>query len=573
MVLRGFWRVHRVRRQLAVLACLAVVASACNATTTTPPPTQGSGSGASPSAAASTPNATTSIDTSQLVVAVSTVGPNLWSVKKSGDDMEKVGIGLYDPLLAVDPKTREYVGQLAESWSLSPDGQTWSFKLRPNVKFHDGWGTVTSADVKYTWEQWMAEDSDHSSGTILGEAVDGDINNFEIVNDLEFKVHTTKPAVLLEGSLGITGLQVTSKKYHEEKGAEADNHPIGSGPWKYVSSTEGLEIVFDRNDDYWGTVPAFKRVIYKEIADASARLVQVQSGAADIAELDVNLAGEALAAKLTLHSLVDCCNAFVVFGGMYPGPGKREVDGGDPKYDRNSPWIQADHPEKGLAIRQAMSLAIDRKLILDTVLRGEGTLAYGVINQSANDPNTTDPSWTLPAYDLAQAKQKLIEGGYPNGFPVTMPLMDLDINSSDVGEAIAGMWEELGLTVTRKPTEEALHRQEQANHNTAGLAWVMVHGVDQAGATGLLRYVSWRSNPKFWDPAIDDAYNRMLVEPDSAKRWAIYREAQTKLRDNMSAIPLFTVNVQLVSGPKVGSWDLVPVQNMVNSLETVKPAS
>jgi peptide/nickel transport system substrate-binding protein len=508
---------------------------------------------------ASDPNAT-----SQLVVAVSTVGPNLWSVQKSGDDMEKVGIGLYDPLVLQDPKTREYVGNLAESYSLSPDGKTWSFKLRPNVKFHDGWGTVTAEDVKYTWGEWMAEGSDHTSGEILGQAVDNDIDNFEVVNDLEFKLHTTKPTVLLETALGITGLQVTSKKYHEEKGAEADNHPVGTGPWKFVSSKVGLEIVFERNEDYWGTVPAFKRLIYKEVADPSARLAQVQSGQADIAELDASLTKEAEAAGLKLHSLVDCCNAFVVFGGMFPG---------DKNYDRDSPWIQADNPEKGKAIREAMSLAIDRQLILDQVLRGQGKLAHGVINQTDNDPNTFDPSWPLPEYNVEKAKQKLAEGGYPNGFSFTMPLMDLDINSSDVGEAIAGMWQAIGLKVKLEPTEEAVHRQKQANKTTGGLAWVMVHGADQVGATGYLRYLSSGNNHKFWSKALDDGYEAMLKEPDAEKRWQIYRDVQKSMIDDMDAIPLFSVNVQLVSGPKVGSWDVVPVQNMVNGLETVKPAS
>lgn len=210
-------------------------------------------------------------------------------------------------------------------------------------------------------------------------------------------------------------------------------------------------------------------------------------------------------------------------------------------------------------------------MILETVLQGQGTLSHGVINQSDNDPNTFDPAWPLPEYNPELAKQKLAEGGYPDGFEFTMPLMDLDINSSDVGEAIAGMWEEIGLKVKLAPVEEAVHRQKQANKTTQGLAWVMVHGVDQLGATGLLRYVSTGNNHKFWNKAIDDGYEAMLKEPDTAKRWDIYRSVEKALIDQMAAIPLFTANVQLVSGPKVGSWDLAPVQNMVNGLETVKP--
>src|SRR5260221_9375847 len=101
-----------------------------------------------------------------------------------------------------------------------------------------------------------------------------------------------------------------------------------------------------------------------------------------------------------------------------------------------------------------MSLAIDRKLILDKVLNGYGTLTTAPIAQWPSIPKTVDPALTAP-YDLAKAKQLLAQGGYPNGFPVIVPIFPWQTKTEtiDIGDAVAGMFETLGLKVTREITD------------------------------------------------------------------------------------------------------------------------
>src|SRR6202008_4403387 len=125
----------------------------------------------------------------------------------------------------------KFVGLLAESYSISPDGLTWTFKLRKDVPFHDDWGTVTAEDVKYSWGEWISEDSNHGYSDALSQAGGGDIKNFEGVDDLEFTVTATEPVVTLDVILSDSGngLQVVPEKYYEQEGAKANEHPIGTG--------------------------------------------------------------------------------------------------------------------------------------------------------------------------------------------------------------------------------------------------------------------------------------------------------------------------------------------------------
>jgi peptide/nickel transport system substrate-binding protein len=500
-----------------------------------------------------------------LTVAVADLGSMQWSPTRSGEETEKVAVGLYDNLIKLDPETRTLKPLLAESYSVSEDGRTWTFKLRPNIKFHGDNGTVTAEDVKYSWEMWMAEGANHNTTPVLSDAVGGDMKNFEIVSDLEFKINSPSPVLGLANSLSDsdTGLQITSKSYHEKGGAEADKHPIGTGPWEYVSSTPGEELVLKANKTHWDRPPAFDRLVMKEIPDGAARLVQVQSGAVDIASLDAPLISESKAAGLKLETIKDIANAFVILGGTYPG---------HDKYDRASPWIQADSPTRGAAIREAMSLAIDRKLIVDKVLYGEAQLAYGPLIQYNAVKELTDPSWTLPEYNLDKAKQKLAEGGYPNGFKIQLLLYPDDVDTVAIGQAIAGMWKDLGLDVEQKIIDEGVLDEMLNQTATDGVAWVKIAGFRPEPAATLNSYRSkLPDDHKFFNPGIDQAYDAMSSEVDYETRLKIAHDLIQKLRDENPVMTLFTVNMPFVVGPKVSSWTPRPGMNYINNLESAKP--
>jgi peptide/nickel transport system substrate-binding protein len=500
----------------------------------------------------------------ELVVAVGNTGTHQWAPHLAGDDTLAMYKFMHDSLTQIDKNTGQVAPMLAESWKLSADGRTWDWKLRPNVKFQDGWGTVTAEDVKFTWGEWMREDSNQNDAEQLRDIVGGDIDNIEIVNDLEFKIHTPEPYTTLDSFLAqsFARLYVTSKKYNEES-PDAAKRPIGSGPWKFVSSTPGVEVVLEANKDYWGTVPSFQKLVVKEIPDAAARLVQVQSGAVDIANVSASLTREAVAAKLQTKSVKDIATVQVILGGMYYD---------SEHLDRDAPWIQADSPEKGKAIREALSLAIDRKLIIDRVLNGGGTQNYGPLLQYNANPELNDPSWKLPEFNADLARQKLAEGGYPDGFPITMFLYADDVDTVGIGQAIAGMWQDIGVKVTQKLSEEGVLDEQLNKAETDGLAWVKQQGFDPPGVT-LLNYLSTEEDDhKFFHKSIDDGYAKINAELDPAKRWQAVRDIITALRDDTIVITLFTADLPFVVGPKIAGWTPTPGDKDMNSLETVTPA-
>jgi peptide/nickel transport system substrate-binding protein len=535
-----------------VLAAVALVGASCSSDK------ESSGGGAG--------------EASTLTAAWSYLGTMDWSPAGSASDNEKVLSLISNALVGINHETLELQGELAESYSLSPDGKTWDFKLRPGVKFQGGYGTLTAEDVKYNWAEYISPESAHGAAEQLAQAVDGDMNNFEVVNDLEFKLHTTKPIVHLPAVLCscASGMAILSKKYADSSDPKTiANHPIGTGPWEFVSSNPGVEFVLKKFSDYWGEPkPSFDNLILQEIPDDAARLLQVQSGAADIAELSPPLVDEAQSAGLQVKTVPNVGNAFVILGGSYWG---------DPKccqLDAKAPWIQADNLPAGKAIREAMSLAIDRKLILDTILKGNGELVDGPLLQYNNNALLTDPSWKLPEFNLDLAKQKLAEGGYPNGFPVTMFIYEggeTDIPS--ISEAIAGMWEKLGLKVQRQNADEDVLDARLDKADTAGLAWVKLAGFSAEPALELGRYIEARGrDQKFLHPVIEQNYLKMVAEPNRDVRYAEAREIISTLARDSIVLPLFTANMAFVAGPRIGNWDPVPGLNAFSGFETITPA-
>ena len=548
-------------RMLVLAVSIALVAAACNTSSPSPSvPGPTAAPGSQEPGSAPEPGTT-------LTAALSDLSAMDWTPALSSGDEEKILAQIGDNLTDLNRETSAIEPGLAESWEISEDGTTWTWKLRPDVPFHDGWGTVTSEDVKFTYWEWARPDtSTHSIGPQLLQAIDGNLDNFEIVDELTFRLHTTNPVVQLPALLCSCnpGPTITSKKYFDETPVEeANDHPIGTGPFKFVSGTPGLEIELEAVPGHpWRQTPSFERLTLLEVADGAARLAQVQSGEVDIALLDSQLVGEATAAGLTISTIKDFGNAFVLLGGSYWG---------DEALDRDSPWIQADAPEKGLAIRQAMSLAIDRQLIIDRVLNGQATLAYGPLIQYPT-PDFTDPSWTYPEYNLELAREKLAEGGYPEGFPVTVALFSDDIDTAAVDEAIAGMWEQLGLDVTRMPTEKDAIDPLQENRTTDGLAYVLISGFVPEPAKTLSNYDSRRpDDAKLFLPELDAAYDAISVETDYDRRMQLTRDIIEVLRDQYQPITLFTVDMPFVTGPDVASWSPIPGTNFMNSLETITP--
>src|SRR6185436_9158643 len=181
-----------------------------------------------------------------------------------------------------DALVRPYPGQkmgpsLAESWQESEDGLTYEFKLRPNLTFHNG-DPVTSEDVKFSFDRYKG-----TAATALHEHV----KDVEIVDPRIVRFHLKAPwpdFMTFYGTTATAAGIVVPKKYLEQVGEDGfKKHPIGLGPYKFVSQTPGIELVMEAVESYWRTVPHVKRLVFKSVPEPATRLALLKTGGVDIA--------------------------------------------------------------------------------------------------------------------------------------------------------------------------------------------------------------------------------------------------------------------------------------------------
>jgi len=174
---------------------------------------------------------------------------------------------------------------LAESWSESPDKLTYEFKLRQGLKFHNG-DPFTSEDVVFSFKR--------AKGTQLQEKVK------EVIAvdpyTVRFVLHEPWPDFMTYyGTFGSAAGWIVPKNYMEKVGPDGfKNHPVGLGPYKFVSMKPGLELVMEANENYWRKVPSVKRIVFQSVPEATTRLAMLKRGEVDLAYLLEGQLGESI---------------------------------------------------------------------------------------------------------------------------------------------------------------------------------------------------------------------------------------------------------------------------------------
>jgi peptide/nickel transport system substrate-binding protein len=506
---------------------------------------------------------------STLTVCVSSLGAQDWTPWLSGNEEEIITREVGDVLIEVDEQGH-LLPAIATEWTLEPDLSAWHFKIRDDVPFQGGYGNVTAEDVKFSFEQYLHADSNQSISNFISRAVQGDISNFEVVSPTEFTLHMDPkdPVIYLDAVLSkaTPGLPINSKKYYDEKGDAAFAKPLGTGPYEFVSSEPGVQVTLKAVPNHWRETAYYETVVYKIVADEAARLSQLKTGDCDLGDLSPALLAEAEAAGVKAQTIKDVGSANVVMGGNYYSK--------PDKIDCDAAWVQCDAPEKAIAIREALSLAIDRKSILDTIFGGHGTLTHaGAFEFPDTQPETVDPAWTLPEFNVEKAKQKLAEGGFPDGFPITMWIYEDLPGSTEAGQAIAQMWGDIGIDVTQEIVEYRLVvREAMRNQTTQGHAFMRISSnYPETVHSVLVGHTSNSTTQAYNSKVVDDYYALMAVEPDKVKRESLALELMNKMRDEWTMLPMFTLDSTWGSSDKVGSWSPVAGYPRPTNVEGIRP--
>ncbi len=292
---------------------------------------------------------------------------------------------LHDALLKPMPQGL-LTPSLAETWTESPDGLVYEFTLRQGLTFHNG-DPLTAEDVVFSFQRYKG------AGAISFKEK---IQAVEVVDahHVRFRLHEPWPDFLVFLGTPATGAGlVVPKKYLERVGDDGfKQHPIGAGPYKFVSQTPGLELVLEANETYWRKIPSVKRLVFKSVPEATTRLAVLKAGEADIAyALPGDLAEELRKdPRLTLKV-------------NYP-PTPFWLDF-TTKWGPKSPWYDR-------RVRLAANYAIDRQAINEAETLGFSKLTGSIIPHRFLYALPMEPY----PYDPAKARQLLKEAGYPNGF-------------------------------------------------------------------------------------------------------------------------------------------------------------
>jgi peptide/nickel transport system substrate-binding protein len=427
-----------------------------------------------------------------------------------------IGYALHDALVKPMPG-QPMAASLAESWTVSDDHRTYEFKLREGLKFHNG-DPFTAEDVQFSFKRYKSKS--------LHEKV----REVEIVDPHRVRFHLHQPwpdFMTYYGTLATGAGWIVPKNYLERVGDDGfRKHPIGLGPYKFVSYTPGVEVVMEAVEDYWRKVPHVKRLIFKTIPDGTTRMAMLKKGEVDIAyDLDPPNAEDVKRdPKLRL-----------AFSG---GIGVAYLDFLHNQWDPKSPW----HDQR---VRLAASLAIDRQAISEAETLG-ASIPTG--NLAPREFEFTLPLEPHP-YDPTKAKQLLAEAGYPNGFDAG------DLIPSppyfDRGEMIANFLGAIGIKVKVRTMERAAFLSARAAKQLRGLC---VCGTGRYGnaavrleetvvSTGVYAYGGYAD--------IDELFKQQDAETDRTRREALLHKIQRLVHERVVVAPLFLYVWPSGMGPRV----------------------
>jgi peptide/nickel transport system substrate-binding protein len=370
-----------------------------------------------------------------LVVAIeSLAAQNLDPILEGRPGHAHYHAPLYDALVGFDLKEGGIGPGIAERWQISEDGESWTFYLRDGLTFHNG-EALTAEDVKFSIERIMSEESITAQAAAFRRI----IKDIEVVDDLTVRFVTDGIQVyfptLFSRAIFHDGT-IMPKDYFEEVGAdEFRRNPVGSGPWKFVRSVPGDLVEYEAVEHaHWRGKPKFKRLVIMQVPEQSTRMAMVRSGEAAIAAITPEAIREVRDAGLKLVSVPGTAQALYQFYGLF----RDEM---------------ADSPLRDPRVREALSLAIDRKAIIEHIMEGEARmpLPFATFGYSLDMDVDRWRQWAQEAlrYDPERARELLAEAGYKDGF--TLGFANTALPGTpwmvDVGLVLADFWSQVGVNV------------------------------------------------------------------------------------------------------------------------------
>ncbi|WP_038076157.1 ABC transporter substrate-binding protein [Thioclava pacifica] len=477
-----------------------------------------------------------------------------WSMIKS----------VFDGLMDYVPGTTELRPGLAESYEISDDGTTFTFKLRQGVKFHNG-REMTAEDVKYSLDRVTTPATQSPGAGFFGSIkgydamADGSATSLEgvtVVDPYTVKIELSRPDATFLHVMALNFASVVPKEAVDEYGTDFGKHPVGTGAFKLADWTIGQQLVLQKNADYWRSgVPYLDSITFEVGQEPIVALLRLQKG-----EVDVPGDGIPPAKFNEVMGNPDEAKQVVVGGQLHTGYITLNVE--------MAPFDKVE-------VRQAINMAINKDRIVQ-MINGRATPATQPLPPSM--PGYTKDYAGYP-FDPAKAKEMLAEAGLPDGFETELYVMNTDPNPR-IAQAIQQDLAAIGVKADIKALAQANVIEAGGTPKTApmiwsgGMAWIAdfpdpsnFYGpiLGCAGAVEGGWNWSWYCNKDLDAMATEaDSITDPAKQDERLQKWS---DVYMKVMEDAPWVPVFNENRYTMKSTRMGGADALyvdPVSIPVN---------
>ena len=445
---------------------------------------------------------------------------------------------------------------LAESWTISPDGKVYTFKLRHGVAFHDGTpmnAHTVAADIDrainpqnpcYVFNRKAVDTYDDFT---FGSAKDNTVAKMDVLDDYTLRFTLPTPNAPFLTSLAMVWQGIVSPEATKKYNCDASQHPVGTGPFTFVEAVRNDHITLDANPGYWGGRPKVDRIVFQVVPESATRMLKLERNEvqvlADVPPSDyARVTGNR---ALKLYSQAGLTILYVAMN-----------NGLDPFKDKR--------------VRQAMNYAVDKEAINKGLYGGATTATQGmppVLWGYAKDVKAYP-------YDVAKAKALLKEAGFANGFTADMmvyanPRGYNPVGGAKLGEAVQGYLAKVGVTTKITQYEWGAYLQRLRHTEWSGFAVCGWSGDNGDPDNFLGDLFEWneangtaRTNncTRHHNAAFDKLVQQGRLVSDQAKRAQIYMQANRILHDDAPGIFINYTNQVRAARANVKGFTLNPLQ-------------
>lgn len=394
----------------------------------------------------------------------------------------------------------EMIPAVAEKYTLSEDGTTYTFTLREGVKFHNG-QTVTAEDVVYSINRCAAVPEGQEKPLVAA---------FSAVKSVEALDEKTVAVTIAQRDLEFISYMTAAiipADYENQ-----DTAPVGTGPFRFVSRTPQQDFVMERFEDYWGAPAWLDKVTYKICENADALVMNLNGGSID------------LCAHLTSAQASQLNQNFQVLEGTMN-------------------LVQAIYlnnqakPFDNQLVRQALCYAIDRQGIMDMVADGHGTAVGSSIYPAFTKYFLPELVDKYP-HSVEKAKELLAQAGYPDGFDMTISVPNNYQPHMDTAEVVAEQLREAGINVTIQPVEWSTWLDTIYNGRQFQATVVGVDAANMTARAMLERFTSdyGKNFINYNNPAYDALFQKTINAQDEAEQTDLYKQMETMLADTAANV-------------------------------------